>query len=534
MAPPYTYYVDSVNGSDSNNGTSTATPWQTIAHVNAQKCTTFVPGSMISYLAGDTWREELAISCSGSSGKPITFNSYGNGAMPVINGADLISTWTQDGSLYYAAVANQPNQVFWNGSRLVLAASQRAVVAGSYWWGSATLYVYGNPAGQTVEASDRPHGIYASGESYINVSNIETDKTNFYGIYITGPNTNVLITGVVGQWNYNEAVQVESGTNTVLSHSTAAYNGGNGFGLDYSPGVLVDHVIAHNNCELSAPSDVDDGVQQYTAGIKLNGSSNEPNATVQYSQSYNNGVGQSSIQGFGIWADTVGTGFTAQYNLIYGNNQVGIQAEADSGISILYNVVYGTVNAPGGTPAGIYLAGDNASIPMTDSIVANNTVYGNGGLGIALYGVGGCTNVLVENNISYGNADSQFTAAGGCNQTTANGNVYAYNDFGVQSSQFIMWGNTMWSTYASTYSAWETGAGGCGSIGCSHSIQSDRSLTNPSAANFTLQSGAPAIGAGSNLGSTYILAPNPTSSFPWTLTPQCSAWNVGVFAQGNC
>ena len=95
-----TYYVDSVSGSDSNTGTSTSAPWQTIAHVNAQS---FNPGDQILFKDGDTWREQLTVPSSGTTSNPITFSSYGSGANPIISGADLATIpasgaaqWTAD------------------------------------------------------------------------------------------------------------------------------------------------------------------------------------------------------------------------------------------------------------------------------------------------------------------------------------------------------------------------------------------------------------------------------------------------------
>ena len=78
-----TYYVSSSTGSDANNGTSVSTPWQTIAHVNAQ---TFQPGDSILFKRGDVWNESLAPPSSGSSGNPITFDAYGTGAAPNLTG----------------------------------------------------------------------------------------------------------------------------------------------------------------------------------------------------------------------------------------------------------------------------------------------------------------------------------------------------------------------------------------------------------------------------------------------------------------
>ena len=52
-------------------------------------------GSIISFRKGDTFREQVTVAASGSEGSPITYTSHGTGALPIINGADVIGTWTE-------------------------------------------------------------------------------------------------------------------------------------------------------------------------------------------------------------------------------------------------------------------------------------------------------------------------------------------------------------------------------------------------------------------------------------------------------
>lgn len=84
-----TYYVDSVGGSDSNNGTSTTTPWQTIGKVNS---TTFSADDFVYFLYGKSWTDAgLLPGQSGTSGHPITFGAYGNSGngQPIIDGGSV-------------------------------------------------------------------------------------------------------------------------------------------------------------------------------------------------------------------------------------------------------------------------------------------------------------------------------------------------------------------------------------------------------------------------------------------------------------
>src|SRR5580700_8365680 len=84
-----TYYVAAA-GSDTNNGTSSSTPWQTIAKVNAS---TFSPGDSILFNRGDAWYgTALTVPSAGSSGNPITFGAYGTGANPILKGSTLLTT----------------------------------------------------------------------------------------------------------------------------------------------------------------------------------------------------------------------------------------------------------------------------------------------------------------------------------------------------------------------------------------------------------------------------------------------------------
>ena len=74
------FYVDSINGSDANPGTSPSAPWQTLAPVNSHL---FIPGDIIKFKRGSSWTGNLIIDDSGIEGNPITYTSYGIGAKPI-------------------------------------------------------------------------------------------------------------------------------------------------------------------------------------------------------------------------------------------------------------------------------------------------------------------------------------------------------------------------------------------------------------------------------------------------------------------
>ncbi len=78
-----TYYVDSLNGSDSNSGTSAGAPWKNVSKVNN---TTFAPGDTILFARGRSWTNTLWPKGSGNSSAPITIDAYGSGSPPRIQG----------------------------------------------------------------------------------------------------------------------------------------------------------------------------------------------------------------------------------------------------------------------------------------------------------------------------------------------------------------------------------------------------------------------------------------------------------------
>lgn len=99
------YYITS-SGNDSNNGTSISTPWKTIAKINTR---TFLPNDFIFFRRGDMWREQINLRSSGAAGSSITYADYGTGTKPIINGADIITNWTNaGGNLWYV---NNPTAV---------------------------------------------------------------------------------------------------------------------------------------------------------------------------------------------------------------------------------------------------------------------------------------------------------------------------------------------------------------------------------------------------------------------------------------
>jgi hypothetical protein len=93
-----TYYVDGINGNDTNNGTSTVTAWKTIARVNtALTNNTILPGNVVRFRCNQTYYGGINIPRSGTIGNPIIFSSWDIGNKPILSGFSS-TNWANLGS----------------------------------------------------------------------------------------------------------------------------------------------------------------------------------------------------------------------------------------------------------------------------------------------------------------------------------------------------------------------------------------------------------------------------------------------------
>ena len=99
---PATFYV-STAGSNSNNGLSPSTPFQTLSAVQN---TMLVPGDLVLLNRSNIFTGNLNLTASGTSSAPITIGAYGTGANPLLYGGSTLSGWTS-----YTAQDTHPDQL---------------------------------------------------------------------------------------------------------------------------------------------------------------------------------------------------------------------------------------------------------------------------------------------------------------------------------------------------------------------------------------------------------------------------------------
>ncbi|HAH25037.1 MAG TPA: hypothetical protein DCL77_14995, partial [Prolixibacteraceae bacterium] len=104
-----TYYVSN-SGSDSNNGKSISSPWQTLDKVNSAP---LGAGDTVLFKSGDAWYGQL-VPKSGRSTSRITYGAYGKGDKPLIHASMAkmnTSDWVDQGSNIWRSKEAYPTEI---------------------------------------------------------------------------------------------------------------------------------------------------------------------------------------------------------------------------------------------------------------------------------------------------------------------------------------------------------------------------------------------------------------------------------------
>jgi ubiquitin C-terminal hydrolase len=464
LNPPtgtFTYYVDSVNGSDSNPGTL-AEPWQTIANVNA---TVLSPGQSVGFKAGGVWRESLLPGESGTAAAPITFGAYGSGANPIMNGSDLVSGWTlsANSNIYQSSLQWHPNQVYRNDVALLSVTSLRALTADGQWYydsASSILNVYSatNPSAATIEATRRDL-VVSVGQGYITLMDLALIKGNQNSLYLSAAN-DVLVLDCSFEQSAYAGVNISSGSyNIVLDGGVVDANGdagGDSNGIEIGSQGAASHDITIENMDIYANGNSQGGANIAIAATSAN--AYPYNILLQYN-SVRNATSYDGMLFIG------GVSVVAQYNLFVNNPANGIE---------IYNEIA------------------NTSISLA---LYNNTFFGNGTapVGFGAISLSTCdpsaiASLIMKNNIVWSNSANSYGAiewyqnGAGATLTSDYNDVYGTNG---SAAFFLDHGGEM------PLAAWQSQTGQD-----AHSISVDPLFSNATTGDYSLGPGSRAIGAG--------------------------------------
>jgi hypothetical protein len=370
------YYV-SPSGSDANNGTSTSSAWKTIAKINSSK---FFPGDSIFFKRGSVWREQLTIQSSGSASSPVTFGAYGTGERPIINGADVITGWINDGGNVWHI--NSPNvsttraMVIIGGTIFSEVSSLAAVNSPDKYFidvaaSPVKLYVYSvvNPSSLTTEISKRDYGIILKGTDAVHhvvIKDLECRYAGSSGLAFLGVKEGDQFQGncIVDNCNfyanrfYGCVAYNGYGFNT-FKNSTATFNG-NGFYSWVSDNVkILNCSTAHNIRYYKAPDNTDGhGYGAYKSnnflvescvsnddnyGINIDAGDLPANAIIRYNKIFYSKI---STSGIGVGRLAAGATIQLYYNLIVNPVYSALALYSNEGqVKIFNNSIYLDANS---------------------------------------------------------------------------------------------------------------------------------------------------------------------------------------------
>lgn len=457
----YTYYVDQVDGNDSNDGLSPATAFKTVTKANTIN---YLPSTQVLFKRGCVWREELDVTDAGRMNKPIKFGAYGEGKRPVFDGSDVITGFSLVSGSYDATVAVAPTVVIVNGTRGVLKASKAACTTnGDWYWAANVLSVkWGSDPSGLVESSARTYCILGyNGYNNIVFDGLKMRGAKNSGIFARGHNTIIYDCEVtdLGDSNGYSGILI-AGNNSIIANNYVHDIGGTGIMNEAaapSDCVVINNTVVNcwNKLQYTSGSGAGRGI--WTSGVK------------RWMLLYN------WVEGCYMGTHDTGCEDTLiAYNVVKASVVNGINMStgvAGHPRKVYNNTVYHTPQVNAGHGIVIQEVVDNVG----HAIIKNNLVYMHytyGTLGsVHCIWVGGAyAGIDIDYNLLYKTAGS----TNGYLAAVGNTNVFTFEDWQAALAASIHQGKGV------------------------HDVNADPAFVSTS--DYHLQSTSPAIGAGVDLG----------------------------------
>src|SRR5215471_8630270 len=430
-----TYYVNNQSGSCSDTGPGTQL--QPYCTINAAISQHGAPGVTILVSPG-TYREQVELSFSGAVND--TFKLKALGGPVIVDAANDFSNsalWTQySGNVWRATTVTwSPKQVFSDGARL--AASTVAVgslPSGSYEYVAGQgLYVNvggGNPGPHNLLVGKRTYGIRASARTWFSITGFTVRHSEDRGIFITSGCTDASIVGNAVEWANYYGIAISGCTRLMVANNISHDNNSHGCTITNTcTYVTFQDNLSYNNA---------DPTQRIANGVYVYGSSN---CLFQRNQYHHNQD-------------------TGQHFQTGSNNNVSLDNRSWSNGDHGYDHLRSTGN--------IHI-GDEAWGNYKDGFSIEGTATGT-----QLYNCIATDNGLTTNEFDLWVENSSIS-----------GFVSDYNLVWNSTAQRpIKYSTTLYPTIAAFTAATGKDA---------HSIQADPKFTNPSAGDFHLLPGSPAI-----------------------------------------
>ena len=393
-----TYYVDATGGTDSNDGLTTGTAWQTIAKVNGLTCGSSVgqlgPGDSVLLKRGETWREQLTVPCSGSMGAPIVFGAFGSGDLPKFQGyTEFSGPWTDTGGgIYSHAVPAATGYGLLESGMLLQMASDATCADGKWYRGAGPVIYYkpssGTPNDYTLHYTLLQTAVLATDKQHITVQDMEIEgystlaSPGYSAIYFNGglgKIDGITITRVTVHDVASRAIAVDNANAPVVEGSDI-YRAQMGI---YFRNNTTDGLIRNNRVYTIKPYYSRLTGDMYAIAF---GSSGENTGNIiELNEVWD--VGDVTVRtnmdaAIAGWSNSDESAAIWRYNFVH-DNQTGCLNTGNhgGGSHVHYNILANCGNSANasGKNGGLYLS--NASADPSAMDANNNTIYNTYGVG---------------------------------------------------------------------------------------------------------------------------------------------------------
>lgn len=480
-----TTYVDSVSGSDTNDGKTTATAWKTLAKVNT---TTFQPGASLCFRAGGSWTGQLAPKGSGSASAPVTIDQYGTGAKPKLTaGASDLNT------------VSLVNQSYWEINNLDIANTKSSV--GDY----RGIQILGRDAGTLEHIYIRNCAIHdVTGEVNWIGGDVADNKPGVK--FQTGWDASKRTGGIVVEVQSTAATPVKTKFNDIKIENNVITNCSFA-GISFKQ---LDGSV-HWGVRSSA---ADSKFMPHTNIVIRNNFISQSNATLGC-----NGIYLTDSKNALIERNVVAQAGTSGIELYY----------TDS-VTVQYNETFGTVRKAGGADHN----GIDTDKGTTNSIIQYNYVHDNGdGILLCQFAFG---DSVVRYNVLTNNSRYQIYLHSDKSATSAIYNNTVYVDK-YNASLVYGYGTALDADYLLTNNIFDSTRSGAvlttgGGIVYDNNLYFGSSVTAPSMDKRALKADPRFVGPGQG-GTGTLAGPALTSLGGYKLSAGSPAVNSGTAISGN-
>ena len=500
-----TFYV-SPGGDDGASGTSPDRAWRTLARVCAADLSA---GDAVLLQRGGRWREQLTVPASGSEQAPLAFGAYGEGPLPVIDGTDLVTGWTEEVTrpdVWAAAFPEEPWQVFLDGvpGRRRME-SEKLEEEGDWRWDAGTLHLRqsADPSARPVEASRRDYCILLEGRTHVAIADLQLHGARRVNVQALEWCDGFRCERCVSTYAFLEGIRASSGSHRgfvrgVVRDCRVTHCGSVGIlvNVRVKNWQIINNEVHHNGRVWVKGR----ARQRWSAGIKCWGGYRPGNVSgmrIEGNTVFANGYpGGNDGQGVGIWLDDVlpetGTTNVICRNRVYNNNSWGIYMEKASNTLVFSNIVFDNAKVRYTAGVGVKAWGGRES---NNNRVFHNVVYGDHWWQMMC----GCwvqnnkpavKNNVFKNNVFFGTRHQEqiWLDAGGDNDGRyGSGNVYEFNCIGPEGTHFVRWG----SEFCDTCREWASRYGKD-----TKTLEAPPGLVAPGEGNFRLRADSPCLSAG--------------------------------------